>query len=254
MPGSRTRAAADPGRIRLASYDIGYVDLLTLCPQWHELFVRRALDVRLSRPDARILDCGANIGLASLFFKSLYPRARISAYEADPSVAEVLADNLQRNGCADVEVIPAAVWTHNGSVVFRAEGADAGSIDQVAGPRIAGPTAAVTSVRLRDDIASHPIDLLKLDIEGAEADVLADCLPVLDRVSAIVVEVHEFDLARRRLPDVLRVLGEAGYTWSIDGLVQLPWMAPRAASTPFAHVTPAWVALVHAWRPSEAAS
>ena len=49
------------------------------------------------------------------------------------------------------------------------------------------------SLRMRDVLARERIDLLKLDIEGAEDAVLADCEPVLDRVNAIVMDLHEFD-------------------------------------------------------------
>ena len=61
-----------------------------------------------TQPTPRILDCGANVGLASLYFKRLYPQARITAYEADPDIYQCLRNNLRRNGASDVETIQAA--------------------------------------------------------------------------------------------------------------------------------------------------
>src|SRR5207248_3567332 len=93
------------GEIELGPYTLQYSDLLTLCPQWDDIFVRRSLAFTTPAQAPRILDCGANLGLASLFFKRAYPAARITAFEADPAIARMLAANLRRNGAADVEVV-----------------------------------------------------------------------------------------------------------------------------------------------------
>ena len=71
---------------------------------------------RRSTPSPRILDCGANVGLASLFFKRRYPAARITAFEADPALFAILDANLRANGAADVEARHAALWTSTGTV------------------------------------------------------------------------------------------------------------------------------------------
>ena len=67
------------GTIDLAGYRIEYSDLLTLCPQWRDIFVERTLAFRAGCPDPVILDLGANVGLASLFFKREYPAAKVVA-------------------------------------------------------------------------------------------------------------------------------------------------------------------------------
>src|SRR5262245_54912997 len=58
-----------PGSIRMAGYQLRYFDLMSLCPGWHDIFVKHALDFRAANDAPRILDCGANVGLASLYFK-----------------------------------------------------------------------------------------------------------------------------------------------------------------------------------------
>ena len=246
---ARRRPRRTAGRIALAGYDLGYVDLLTLCPQWHDVFVRKTLDVTLPAEAPVIFDCGANVGIASLYFKRRYPRARIHAFEADDRIAAVLADNLQRNGAPDVEVTRAAVWTYTGTVAFRAEGADSGAIDSVAAATLPGLPHQVPCVRLRDLIAGEAIDLIKLDVEGAEGPLLRDCAGVLHNVGAMAIEVHEFDPAVRRLPEILGELTEAGFTWSLDECVSVPWLgAPRPS--PFAAATVSFVVVVRAWRDS----
>src|SRR5204862_2321305 len=72
-----------PGTVRVLEYEIEYADLLSFCPQFEEIFVPRGLEFRATSTTPRILDCGSNVGAASLFFKRAYPNARVTAYEAD---------------------------------------------------------------------------------------------------------------------------------------------------------------------------
>src|SRR4029453_7097593 len=128
-----------------------YSDLLSFCPQWQDIFVNNALAYETANPAPRILDCGANIGLASLFFKRRYPAARITAFEADPAIAAMLAENVRRNGASDVEVVAAAVWTETGEVTFRPDGADSGAVAALEGAP-ATDAIRVPTVRLADRV------------------------------------------------------------------------------------------------------
>jgi FkbM family methyltransferase len=236
------------GRIRLLDYDIEYSDLLSFCPQFHEIFVQRSLDFQTATNAPRILDCGSNIGAASLFFKRRFPGARVTAYEADPTLYAMTKRNLERNGAADVEVVHAALWTSNGKVTFRAEGSDSGMIDGLAGV-VDAKSVTVPSLRLRDIIERDRIDLLKLDIEGAEDAVLADCEPVLDRVTAIVMDLHEFDPRDRQSPRVFECLTRCGFVYAVDEFLAQHWRPPvAAANAPFPGRPLVWTMTVRAWR------
>jgi FkbM family methyltransferase len=251
----RARAIAErtprltPGEIELGPYALRYSDLLTFCPQWHDIFVLGSLAFETSDPAPRILDCGANIGLASLFYKRRYPAARITAFEADPAIAALLAHNVRANGAADVEVVAAAVWTETGEISFRADGADAGAVASVGGTR-EGAAVRVPAVRLADWLARERIDLLKLDIEGAEVAVLADCAGALDNVNAILLEVHEFDPDRRICPELLQLLGRCGFAYAVTHVTPLLYRSPDGAmSGPFPRRSSIWVEAISAWRP-----
>jgi FkbM family methyltransferase len=237
-----------PGSIRLMDLDVRYGDLLTLCPQWDDIFVKRTLAFSSPSPEPRILDCGANVGLASLFFRRLYPRARITAFEADPALFAILDANLKANGAGDVEARHAAVWTTAGTLTFNCEGGDSGMIGSLPGA-VGGTAAVVPSVRLRDILDDEPVDLLKLDIEGAEDLVLADCEPALSRVRALVMDLHEFDPSHRQAPRVLERLSRAGFQYAIDDFVALRAREPRAGDdTPFPGKALQWAMTVRAWR------
>ena len=158
-----------------------------------------------------------------------------------------MARNFDRNGIHDIEVVQAAVWRENTTLPFRVEGSDSGAIDAVAA-QTSGTLLDVPASRLRDWLIAAPVDLLKLDIEGAELDVLEDAADALHQVKAVQVEVHDFAAGRRLLPRCLLALERAGFTYALDDLTSATWRDEAAERTPFVRAVPAWVVLVRAWR------
>jgi len=234
-----------PGAISVPPYRIEFADAGSVWPQWDEIFLHQSLAFETREANPRILDCGANVGIASIYFKQRYPNARITAFEADPSLAEMCRRNLQSNSASDVDVQASAVWTEDGPIEFVAEGSDSGAV-AVLEPSMTGQRIVVPAVRLRDWL-HEPIDLLKIDIEGAELAVLQDCLDRLHHVRNISIDLHEFDSAHRQTGDVFRLLTNAGFTFDLKSLVPLPWRTPQVQS-PFPNPAPMWAVLVRAWR------
>jgi FkbM family methyltransferase len=176
-------------------------DAFSFLWQFKEIFVEEAYHFKASSPQPLIYDCGANVGTSCAYFKQLYPNARIKAFEADPNIAAYLQQNLERNGLQNVEVIAQAVWTDNNGIEMGLEGADSGSVYG------AGKKVRIPSVRLRDLLAQEAkVDMLKIDIEGAETAVLADCRDVLSRVQHLFVEYHAYLGQTQDLDEILAVL------------------------------------------------
>ena len=240
-----SEARRTPGRIAIAPYEFEYADAMTAWPQWDDIFVRSSLAFDASTPQPRILDCGANIGLASLYFKRQFPDARITAFEADPSLAAICRRNLSANDADDVDVHATAIWTSAGTVEFVCEGSDSGAIAALE-PSIAGARTRVPSERLYDWL-NEPGDLLKLDIEGAEVTVLNDCGDRLRNIHAMAIDLHEFNPARRQTGALFDLLSDAGFTFDMRDLVPLTWRGSRG-DAPFSNAAPVWVATVRAWR------
>lgn len=172
------------------------------------VFVDRSYEFRCSRRDPRIIDCGANLGVTVHFWKSLYPDARITAFEPDPLICEMLRTNC--SNLESVEVIEAAVWNEEGQLRFRSQGGVGGHLSEVSGSTAKGTDVTVRSVRLHDLLDQH-VDLLKIDIEGAEIEVLKDCSERLVNVDRVFVEYHAFVDQSQRLAECLEVLERAGY-------------------------------------------
>lgn len=204
-------------KVRFLRYQLQVPDTLSFVWQFREIFAEESYFFGVNYPDPVILDCGANIGLSCLYFKHHYPLAKITAFEADPGVAALLAENLRQNGLSDINVIPKAVWTQNATIPFAGEGADGGSA-------VAGKASMhVPAVRLRDCLrTAGRIDLLKMDIEGAEVAVLDDCRDSLGDVQHLFVEYHAYTGQPQRLDIILSILIENGFRYFIRSEADRP--------------------------------
>lgn len=210
----RTRSLSrfTPGSTDLAGKRIAFVDGPSFAASYHQIFERHVYIFESSRKEPRILDCGANIGLPILYWKSLFPTARITAFEPDPGAFSALQANVRRWHLDDVDLIPKAVWIDRAQYTFVRDKADAGRlIGSEDTPAIdVRERITVETVRLRD-LLVEPVDLLKLDVEGAEVDILEDCADQLGLVDRIFVEYHSFEKQTQRFHDLVAVLAKAGF-------------------------------------------
>lgn len=141
-----------------------------------------------------IVDCGANVGYASAYFLSRCPNAQVVAIEPFPANAELCRRNLAPYG-RRAKVIEAAAWSQSGRLVLDHGGGNEWGV-RVRAAR-AGEFGAIEAVDL-PSLGLGRIDLLKIDIEGSEADLFAngtDCW--LPRVSNIAIELHGSECEER---------------------------------------------------------
>ena len=69
---------------------------------WRDIFEKEEYRVDLGKPDPYILDVGAHIGMATIYFKTLYPQAKILAFEPNPNTAKLLRLNIKANNLKGV--------------------------------------------------------------------------------------------------------------------------------------------------------
>ena len=150
-----------------------------------------------------IVDIGANIGVSVNYFLANYPGAWIYAYEADPAIFDCLQHNVVLHN-DHVELINQAVWHEDTCLRFVQEGADGGRLSGNGG-------IAVPAVDIRKVLAGKQIDLLKIDIEGAEEIVLPACAGSLDNVERIFLEYHSNPDRPQRLGGIADLLNSAGF-------------------------------------------
>lgn len=198
--------------VKFGRYTLRVPDTMSFLFQHQEIFADEYYYFETDRESPLILDCGANIGMSVLFFKELYPKARIKAFEAEAEIASILRSNLESNGIEDVEIIDKAVWINEEGVLFGSEAADSSSIYSESGQK-----HRVPSIRLRDYLMKEErIDFLKIDIEGAEIKVLEDCRDALGNVQNLFVEFHSYIGHPQSLASVVKVFEENGFRYYID--------------------------------------
>ncbi len=207
-----------PGRIELLGWSLDYACGPALATFIDQILIRRLNDLSPDNDQPVILDCGANIGFSVLHYKRCFPRAKIVAFEPDPQFAPLLRSNLARNGATDVEVVEAAAWIRQGEARWLCEGID-GSKIIAEGPATPN-TVVVRTVDLADYL-SGTVDLLKLDIEGAEYTVLDHLRDRLQRVKNLLIECHLDQTNVAQFGRMLGILVAAGFKTSVNSFG--PW-------------------------------
>lgn len=143
-----------------------------------------------------IVDCGANAGYSSLFFLHMFPASKLLAIEPDRGNFDVCCANLSRyieEGRATV--IRAALWKSNKEVLIASTGPEWARVVADTSSMTPGASEGVPGYSLDRlfQLSDFPeIDLLKIDIEGAEREVFASGLAreVLCNVNSIAIELH----------------------------------------------------------------
>lgn len=185
-------------------------DTLSFIWQYKEIFADESYKFHNKSLNPVIFDCGANIGISCLYFSRHYPPAKIKAFEADPNIVKILNENLKKNNIENVEVIGKAVWINCDSIELSLEGTDGASI------YARKNLQRVPTTRLKNHLEKEiKIDMLKMDIEGAEYDVLKDCKNSLVNVENIFIEYHSFTDSDQKLSEILKILEENKFRYFI---------------------------------------
>lgn len=192
---------------------------------YHEIFSYKIYQFTADTASPFILDCGANIGISVLFFKKLYPQAKIIAFEPNPDTFKLLELNVRQNNLRDVELVNAAISDNLGEIDFYVSkgaspthSADTG-VKPVSVNSEEFESIKVSAVRLSSYITRN-VDLLKLDIEGMEERVLREIEGKLHLIKEIRLEFHSGiteDNNIERISSLLR-RGKFKFTRIGDGL------------------------------------
>lgn len=179
-----------------------------------EIFSRNDYYVELDRDDPVIVDAGAYIGDTTLYFKQIYPRARVFALEPYPPSFALLSKNIMENQLSGVELLQVALSPTTGEVTLHADISGYDWFTTVSylqngwDKRQKTKAIKVKGVTL-SQLVEGPIDLLKMDIEGMEVSVLKSLRGQFERIRNIIAEVHPVS---GKLPkEIFNILRQAGY-------------------------------------------
>lgn len=162
--------------------------------------------------DAVVLDVGGQIGSFSLAIARTLPRARIHVYEASPTSAGYISRNVVANGLKDrIEVHSEALSSQVGDFTFRDSGDASGHNGLTAPDEIGGTTVTVPAVPFDQAVAraGGEVQIVKMDVEGAEYDIVLSSSPASwTAVRKVVMEYHP--MPGRSLDDLLTFFAGVG--------------------------------------------
>lgn len=136
-------------------------------------------------PVDRVVDLGANTGLSSRFLLNRFPGAQLVAVEPDDGNVAVLRENLDPLG-RSARIIPACIGAYERPVALLGVREDGYSMHDDP----AGGIDVVTMETIVDHLDGRRIDVLKVDIEGAERELFAECASWIRSVGVASVECH----------------------------------------------------------------
>jgi len=195
--------------IRVGDFRARITDGPNAWTMYKDIFLRKIYHFDPQRADPLVIDGGSNIGMSILYVKSICPAARVIGFEPDSAIHQLLEENIAINGLRQVTLVNAALGNRDGTATFVTDESAGGAL----GDGVGGITVQVRRLR---DYLTEPIDFLKLNIEGAEWDVLADCEAQLRQVREMVIEYHHLPDLPRTLHDILGLLHRQGFEYLIN--------------------------------------
>jgi FkbM family methyltransferase len=178
---------------------------------------------RFIRKGDVVYDIGANIGLYSRFIVQCFNASCVYAFEPMEQNRSLLAENLKIAGCSSrVNIVPRAIGNEDGAADFQIDDltSNSGTLDAVAHGTasqsraqygLAPATVRISVARLDTLVESEGFpkpDVIKMDVEGAEALALEGAKSVLLKYQPrLVIELHSAEVAQQ----VLKILWSVGY-------------------------------------------
>jgi FkbM family methyltransferase len=168
-------------RVRLGTTDVS---------AFEHVFVNDEYGFSLTQEPSIIVDAGANVGMSAVYFSLRYPNAKIIAIEPEPGNFHILKKNAEM--FSGILPVNAALWNRNGFVTIQHTAG--GSWGTRVSDRQAPSSVFVRSVKLStllSELNIGQIDLLKIDVEGAECEIFEDAPHWIAHVNVICAELHD---------------------------------------------------------------
>ena len=192
-----------------------------LCFLYNEIFFRGEYAFQTTTTAPIIIDCGANLGMATLFFKWLYPQAVVHSFEPDPNSFALLEKNITRNDfSSSVHLYNIALSDTEGPLHFYSDPNDRGSArSSLLRERMPLEPITVEGKLLSGYLRPLDVSFLKLDVEGAEFSVFSDLQQNagFSSIRQMVIEYHHHIAPTgSELAKFLAYLEGNGFEYQID--------------------------------------
>jgi FkbM family methyltransferase len=194
-------------------FAIEYTDSLSFYHEYNDIFKNRIYHFSTTKKEPTIIDAGGYIGLSTLYFKSIYPDAKITIFEPDKKIFETLKKNIVKNNLSNITAVNLGLGSEEKKVRFYPDNADGGSIY--------GDTNNFTEIELTklSKYINKEIDLLKMNIEGAEWEAFEETKEKLNMINEIIFEYHAFSDLPQTLGKILQLLDENGFRYLVTDAI-----------------------------------
>ncbi|EKD85576.1 MAG: methyltransferase FkbM family [uncultured bacterium] len=186
-----------------------------------------------------IIDIGANIGDSILYFKWLYPDSKIYAFEPLPIAYQLLQKNIINNHLKNVYAFNVGLGSNEKKIKIYSdlEGTSGSSTinKKASGSQLKNSkyqdVKIVKISNLKEIKALNKINLIKIDIEGAEADLLDDLKNILPKTDRVIFEYHVVpNISENSFDKIVKILRESQFSLSFSGFYRFT----NNESNPFA--------------------
>lgn len=204
---------------RVGKYEIWYENSEEFYELKKEIFGENCYYLESDVEAPIIVDAGAHIGMSVMYFKLLFPKARIMAFEPVPANLALLKKNVEENQLENVEIYQAVVAPKSGVLRIHepiGEGAwksGAGIIPKGWKGIQENREIKVEAVGIKE-ILSEKIDIFKMDIEGMEYEVIRNAGPQMRNVKNWLIEVHP--RKDHRVEEIQKTLLQNGFKIEIS--------------------------------------
>jgi len=215
-------------REKILGYTIYFPEYELFFNLFREIFIMKTYYFKTEEKQPLIIDCGSSIGISILFFKWLYPSAKIIGFEPLPTSYEYLQRNVIVNRLSNVFVYNFAVYNYEGLVEFYSDEELYSLSSRIVFSdfkNLEYKKVQVKCCRLSDYITEN-VELLKLDIEGSELKVLEEIKEKLYLIRRIILEFHPFEgqtikqNKENSLIRLLNILENANYHYRIGSSIR----------------------------------
>lgn len=178
---------------KFLNYKIFGYDYATITYLFKEIFLWDQYSFKSTIDSPIIIDCGANIGMSVFYFKNKYPNSRIIAFEANPLTYKMLEKNIKINNINGIEIHNKALFDKNEKLDFFIDNNYGTLRGTIAGDISRNIKFKIQSQRLSEFLENYKeVDLVKMDIEGAEINVINDIYETktINKVKEYIIEYH----------------------------------------------------------------
>lgn len=180
-----------------------------------EIFIDEVYLFKPKTKEPVIIDCGGFIGLSALYFKLRYPHSKVIVYEPDKKNYSIAKENIESwQNIQDITLLNKAIWINEEAISFIQTNDMSSAIVKDNEQNTDANIVKVETERLRN-ILNRKIDFLKIDIEGAEYEVLMDIDSSLINVDNLFIEYHGLYTEMYKLNTIFSILEKNNYKWYI---------------------------------------